>query len=303
MLQKLHSPIIPGCMTHSSKPSCSAHDWEKNVYSTITGARDISLEPSLDRSEPVHPEANDQTVVEKKRLLRSRTLRLSTLCQPAYIEHAIPPPCTPAFSTLFQDSSKEQEDSSCTPPLETSSSFQKMQDFRQTLHLPRLVPHLTLSFLDTPSFWLAVYFALNLSLTLYNKSVLIHFPFPYTLTALHALCGTIGTSILLRLQDPGLGGILLNATTPKASWSPFHKITPDLNAGELVVLFLFSMLYTINIVVSNASLQLVTVPVSFVIDIWVRGNMLRLLITFTVSSNCARLHALLHDRVFFYPSQ
>jgi hypothetical protein len=97
----------------------------------------------------------------------------------------------------------------------------------------------------------------------YNKSVLIHFPFPYTLTALHALCGTIGASIVLRLQGPDLGGsTLMGGTTQKSSWSFFHKITPDLSLGESIVLLFFSMLYTINIVVSNASLRLVTVPVS-----------------------------------------
>ena len=36
---------------------------------------------------------------------------------------------------------------------------------------------------------------------------------------------------------------------------------PNLKGKELVVLFLFSILYTVNIVVSNASLRLVTVPV------------------------------------------
>ncbi|KAF8805564.1 TPT-domain-containing protein [Phlegmacium glaucopus] len=256
--QHLSQPdITPDCMTHSSKPPC-AHNWEKNVYS---GARDGYIsEDLLKHSQPVHSETNDQTVIEEGRLFRSRTLGLSTLYHPAYhIEHPMPPPTTPAFSTLFQSSSKEQDDSPCTP-LETYSSFQKIQDLRQALHLPRLLSELTFSFVDTPSFWLTVYFTLNLSLTLYNKSVLIHFPFPYTLTALHALCGTIGASILLSLQDTGQGGPLLNPTTPKPSRSLFQKITLDLSAGELVVLFFFSMLYTINIVVSNASLRLVTVP-------------------------------------------
>ena len=118
------------------------------------------------------------------------------------------------------------------------------------------------SLFDSPSLWLALYFVLNLWLTLYNKSVLIQFPFPYTLTALHALCGTIGSSILLRLQGPDPSFSSTGVTTQKSSWSFFHKITPDLSLGESIVLLFFSMLYTINIVVSNASLRLVTVPVS-----------------------------------------
>ncbi|KAJ7723821.1 hypothetical protein B0H14DRAFT_3118363 [Mycena olivaceomarginata] len=66
-----------------------------------------------------------------------------------------------------------------------------------------------------------MYFCFNLSLTLYNKGVLVSFPFPYTLSALHALFGTLGGALLAQ----------------RGSW-----------------------LYAINIVVSNVSLQLVTVP-------------------------------------------
>ena len=89
--------------------------------------------------------------------------------------------------------------------------------------------------------WLAIYFVTNLSLTLYNKFVLVRFPFPYTLTALHALCGSIGGYVL---QERGL-------FEPRA-----------LTASENAVLAAFSVLYTVNIAVSNLSLGLVTVPVS-----------------------------------------
>lgn len=95
--------------------------------------------------------------------------------------------------------------------------------------------------LSVPSTCLALYFTLNLSLTLYNKSLLIHFPFPYTLSALHALCGTIGSFILVHTGSSPL---------------------PRLNARETLILFAFSCLYTVNIIVSNVSLGLVTVPVS-----------------------------------------
>ncbi|KAF9467179.1 triose-phosphate transporter family-domain-containing protein [Collybia nuda] len=90
-----------------------------------------------------------------------------------------------------------------------------------------------------PSLYLALYFTLNLGLTLYNKSVLIHFPFPYTLSAIHALCGSIGTFVLVRISR-----------TPP----------PKLNFQETLILLAFSFLYTINIIVSNVSLGLVTVP-------------------------------------------
>lgn len=122
---------------------------------------------------------------------------------------------------------------------------------------------------ESPSLWLALYFFLNLFLTLYNKSVLIHFPFPYTLTAIHALCGAIGTYIVLRYEHGGssLSPPAAAAATARTPAHPSYQLgpgLPSLAGPELVVLFLFSLLYTINIVVSNASLRLVTVPVGFI---------------------------------------
>jgi hypothetical protein len=230
---------------------CSDSGCEKHRRFTSADLRDVKR---------IEHEARRQALIDKK-LLRSR--RLSTLFPPPYSECGSEPSpsCMSPFSSLFQDNPKELEESSPYISLEPASSFQKFQRFRQSFHL---LPTISFPpFVDSPSLWLALYFVLNLSLTLYNKSVLIHFPFPYTLTALHALCGTIGASIVLRLQGPDLGGsTLMGGTTQKSSWSFFHKITPDLSLGESIVLLFFSMLYTINIVVSNASLRLVTVPVS-----------------------------------------
>lgn len=90
------------------------------------------------------------------------------------------------------------------------------------------------------AFWLILYFILNLALTLYNKVLLVTFPYPYTLTAIHALFGLAGgTSLRLR-----------NVYRPKF-----------LSGSDYIVLFVFSILYSVNIAVSNASLGLVTVPV------------------------------------------
>ncbi|TFK29428.1 TPT-domain-containing protein [Coprinopsis marcescibilis] len=124
--------------------------------------------------------------------------------------------------------------------------------------------------------WLALYFVLNLSLTLYNKVMLNHFPFPYTLTALHALCGSIGTFLLLHWSATvtklraRLNPILQRRhskrhnrilTSPTSTMSePSIPAVPSLRGKEVLVLFLFSILYSVNIVVSNASLRLVTVP-------------------------------------------
>ena len=94
---------------------------------------------------------------------------------------------------------------------------------------------------DYQAFWLILYFILNLVLTLYNKVLLVSFPHPYTLTAVHAFFGLAGgTSLRLR-----------NVYQPKSLWGP-----------DYVVLVAFSILYSVNIAVSNASLGLVTVPVS-----------------------------------------
>jgi hypothetical protein len=87
----------------------------------------------------------------------------------------------------------------------------------------------------TTSFsWLSIYFALNLALTIYNKLVLVGgFPFPYTLTAIHCLFGTAGSYVCLQR------GVFVQA---------------KLSSEETLLIFLFSWLYAVNIIVSNVSL-------------------------------------------------
>ncbi|KAI8380909.1 uncharacterized protein BYT42DRAFT_593013 [Radiomyces spectabilis] len=95
--------------------------------------------------------------------------------------------------------------------------------------------------LDSSALWLTMYFFFNLGLTLYNKVILslFDFPFPWTLTAIHTLCGAIGSY---------------------AFWK-FNLFTPSkLGEKENMVMLSFSVLYTINIAISNVSLNLVTVP-------------------------------------------
>ncbi|CEG71919.1 Putative Ribonuclease III [Rhizopus microsporus] len=93
--------------------------------------------------------------------------------------------------------------------------------------------------MDSGYIWLGLYFLFNLSLTLYNKLLLINFRYPWTLTAIHTLCGTIGCYILYS----------------------FNIFTPaKLGDRENIVMILFSVLYTINIAISNVSLNLVSVP-------------------------------------------
>ena len=93
--------------------------------------------------------------------------------------------------------------------------------------------------LDASYTWLIIYFLCNLVLTLYNKALLTDFPFPYTLTAIHAFSGSVGC-LLYYLR----GSFTLAHLSPR----------------EVINVVAFSMLYAINIVVSNVSLQLVTIP-------------------------------------------
>ena len=97
------------------------------------------------------------------------------------------------------------------------------------------------SFWHSSTAWLIYYFLANLSLTLHNKALLNKFPFPWTLTAVHALCGYIGANIACHQGY-------------------FERTT--IASRDSLVLLAFSGVYTINIAVSNLSLNLVTVPVS-----------------------------------------
>ncbi|WVQ82526.1 hypothetical protein IAT38_004655 [Cryptococcus sp. DSM 104549] len=94
-------------------------------------------------------------------------------------------------------------------------------------------------FTDSVGYWLGMYFFFNLGLTLFNKFVLVGFPFPYTLTGLHALSGCVGCYVALE----------------RGAFTPAR-----LTQKENLILAAFSVLYTINIAVSNISLQLVSIP-------------------------------------------
>lgn len=87
--------------------------------------------------------------------------------------------------------------------------------------------------------WLALYLAFNLALTMFNKVVLGNFPLPFLLTAVHAFCGMAGCFVLYKR-----GAFTLTKLTQQ----------------EELTLLLFSILYTINIALSNASLKLVSIP-------------------------------------------
>ncbi|KAH9913757.1 triose-phosphate transporter family-domain-containing protein [Fomitopsis serialis] len=126
------------------------------------------------------------------------------------------------------------------PALPVLSPYATESSKRLTLRRTKRSQFFTLpQFVETQAFWLVLYFTFNLGLTLYNKLVLVHFPFPYTLTALHALCGTLGGLTLRR----------------RGTYVP-----AKLSARSSAALAAFGVLYAVNIAVSNVSLQMVTIP-------------------------------------------
>ncbi|KAG0362810.1 triose-phosphate transporter family-domain-containing protein [Gamsiella multidivaricata] len=93
---------------------------------------------------------------------------------------------------------------------------------------------------DTSYSWLAMYFFLNLTLTIYNKAILstFHFGFPWTLTGIHTLCSGVGAYIMGQMG----------------------YFTPtQLGEQENMIMLSFSFLYTLNIAISNVSLNEVSV--------------------------------------------
>ncbi|KAL1924915.1 uncharacterized protein VTP21DRAFT_4569 [Calcarisporiella thermophila] len=127
-----------------------------------------------------------------------------------------------------------------TPPPESPAATAQddpylLQPFgRRMIRFPSLEP-------AGAYLWLGLYFVLNLTLTLYNKAVMktFNFGYPWTLTGIHTLCSAIGAFICYRLGY-------------------FHPA--KLGERESMVMLLFSVLYTINIAISNVSLNLVSVP-------------------------------------------
>lgn len=87
--------------------------------------------------------------------------------------------------------------------------------------------------------YLAAYFACNVALTLYNKSILGRFAYPWLLTAIHTGAASIGCGVLM-----------LRGQIRRTS----------LSRRQETVLLAFSVLFTVNIAVSNVSLAMVSIP-------------------------------------------
>jgi drug/metabolite transporter (DMT)-like permease len=89
-------------------------------------------------------------------------------------------------------------------------------------------------------FWLSLYFAANIALTLHNKSILsrTNFAFPWTLTAMHSVASVLGSAACVYLC--GIGRVADVRGWQHWAW-----------------LVAFSLLYTINIGMSTVSMNLV----------------------------------------------
>ncbi|KAH0371696.1 TPT-domain-containing protein, partial [Aureobasidium melanogenum] len=88
---------------------------------------------------------------------------------------------------------------------------------------------------------LGLYFLMNLGLTLYNKAVLGKFNFPWLLTTFHTTSAALGC-----------WGIMIVA--------PEQLKLSHVGRREQMVLVAFSVLFTVNIAISNVSLAMVSVP-------------------------------------------
>ncbi|KAG9601539.1 TPT-domain-containing protein, partial [Aureobasidium melanogenum] len=88
---------------------------------------------------------------------------------------------------------------------------------------------------------LGLYFLMNLGLTLYNKAVLGKFNFPWLLTTFHTTSAALGCWAIMIV-------------------APEQLKLSHVGRREQMVLAAFSMLFTVNIAISNVSLAMVSVP-------------------------------------------
>jgi hypothetical protein len=88
---------------------------------------------------------------------------------------------------------------------------------------------------------LGLYFLMNLGLTLYNKAILGNFNFPWLLTTFHTTSAALGCWSILLL-------------------APSYLKLSHVGRQEQYTLVAFSVLFTVNIAISNVSLAKVSVP-------------------------------------------
>ncbi|KAJ8521486.1 hypothetical protein ONZ45_g1807 [Pleurotus djamor] len=137
--------------------------------------------------------AFDATMIARAQRPTPKHIRVSSLSQRSY--HKEPYPLSPTRDGCQVVQGGLLPAPSTSSPTRSSLSNMVPRVFKSPgePHIDSAKPK-TLAALLVP---LCLYFTLNLLLTLYNKLVLVRFPFPYTLTALHALSGTCGAHLLI----------------------------------------------------------------------------------------------------------
>lgn len=200
-------------------------DYSPLGFSTSVPGNLAELEGATSASVP------DTTDISPAEAWKPATSELYFLGPPPFFANATLSPRLPLFISRF-------------PPVLALSSWRKHAQHERSGYVSFAAKSFARwwrnSFYGSQSFWLFLYFSFNLLLTLSNKSVMTTFPFPYSLTAIHALCSSFGGYILRR----------------RGLYNPRR-----LNIRDELVLAAFSVLYSVNVAVSNVSLHLVTVPV------------------------------------------
>ncbi|KAJ3029502.1 UNVERIFIED_CONTAM: UAA transporter [Siphonaria sp. JEL0065] len=251
-------PLIHGLRRKTSKhlKDCYNKRVEKaNTGNTLAPARAaIAL---LRSSRPMHPSLtpNDSAVLipspieEKLEHLKSRrsmSLDIDTSSQALLGALRSPLSTTNPLSPrtpLAKNIDPSSNDLLLPLPTTTVMSPSASTAFKLPLTSRYLMRHAA-NWPENPVFLVTMYFLLNLGITLYNKVILkfFQFKFPWLLTAIHSLLTYAGCVALIK---------------------GFKTITPqvplDKRRDQLIVL-VFSVLYTVNIAVSNISLGMVSVP-------------------------------------------
>ncbi|KAJ3218189.1 UAA transporter [Dinochytrium kinnereticum] len=131
--------------------------------------------------------------------------------------------------------------------------------------------------IDNPHVIVVIYFLLNLSMTMYNKVImkLLRFNYPWLLTAIHTLLSCVGSRIFLGFMGSSSASTQVGFGYEAAPISPSpnhsthlpHPTSADHKRDmrrkrrrNLITILLFSVLYTVNIAVSNVSLSMVSLP-------------------------------------------
>lgn len=104
-------------------------------------------------------------------------------------------PLIPAFSSHYRPASTMVDP--VAAPIPTKEYRRPSQLTEQSSSLHKTQSSLAKR-LDSTTSWLILYFCFNLGLTLFNKLVLQGFPFPWALTGIQMLNGTIGTQLALK---------------------------------------------------------------------------------------------------------